>query len=280
MEVFNAIIYSIKAIRNHPKFLIPTIIMLAIGIIAMIVFVAIILTSPLLLHKIVTLSASTSVLPSVIRDLIPTLAIFFIIVFLLGAFVQGVYVMLCSKWRSNQASISWAFRSTSGRYVDLLLFNIIVFVIFAIIAAVFLLPLVYVGYNSIMVPIAVGARPSPAPVIGFMLLALVLLLLFAIAAVVVSVLLFVSLPLILLKDMGPVQALKRSYAIGRENFADILVLLIANGLLIFAIEIVGSLFQIIPIVGLVIYILISIFVSAYSQMVPTMYFIEVHKKKK
>ncbi|MCL4365590.1 hypothetical protein M1590_04695 [Candidatus Marsarchaeota archaeon] len=275
MDIFNIITYSINAIRKHPKFLLPTIIVTILGTIAGLILAAYIITSPTLLHRATTLSDALSAFPLVIQKIMPALAIFVVIFFFIGAFVQGTYVMLCSKWRSKEVSIKWAFGATSSRYMDLLLFSILIFAISAALIAIFLLPAAYIGFSAF----SGGANTPPMVLLGTIFLMILLILLFAIAAVIVSVFLFVSIPLILLKRRGPLQALKESYAICRKDFANILVLLIANAILIGAIEVVGSMFQVIPIIGTIIYIIISIFVSSYSQMIPTMYYIEIYKKK-
>ena len=274
MDILNVIALSMKAIKKHPRFLLPAIMVTILGTIVGLILVAFILISPTLSHRATSLDASLSTLPLVMQAIIPALAIFIVIFFFIGAFVQGTYVMLCSKWRSKEVSIKWAFSATSSRYVDLLLFGILISAIYVSLIAIFLLPAAYIGFSAV----SGSANPSPSALLVTIFLILLLILLFAIAAVIVSVFFFVSIPLILLKRRGPLQSLKESYAICRKDFVNILVLLIANAILMGAIEVVGSMFQVIPIIGTIIYIIISIFVSSYSQMVPTMYYTEIYKK--
>lgn len=275
MDVFDVIINSANTIKEHPKFVLPTVLVLVLALVLGLVFsVFAIMHLSLTAHQVSDISA----LVPYLKGMIPALALMIVIFFFINVLIQGVYISLCLRRMSKTVSLSWAFGAAAGRYRDLLLFSIVALAIFLAVSAVFLLPVAYIGYNSLLIPYLNGAHASASAIIWFAVLALVFVILYAIAMITVSVFLFAGAPLVVLKRIGPMQAFRESYAIGRKDFANILVLLISNAILIGVVEMVGSAFQIIPILGIIIYIIINLFVSAYSQLVPAMYYLTFYKK--
>ncbi len=276
MEIFDVIISSLKTMKGHPKFVLPTVLVLVLALALGLAFTFLAIANLSAIHAHAALSVSA--LLSVLKTMVPSIALLIIIFFFIGILIQGVYISLCSKRNAKNVSLSQAFGAAAGRYRDLLGFGIIAAAISLAAAAAFLLPVAYIGYNSLLLPYLNNVHVSASSAIGFAIVALVMLVLYAVAIATISVLLFAGAPLVMLKGRGPVQALRESYAIGRKDFVNILILLIANAILIGAIELVGSIFQTIPILGAVIYVAISIFVSSYSMLIPPMYYLTFCKK--
>lgn len=276
MDVSDPVSDSLRAIWKHPKYVIPAIITGAPA--ALIGIAATLYTYT---------GAGTPMLPATgayskalgaLPALLPAIALVAVAMFLVSVLINGMYVYMAYKWKSSKPSLSEAFRAAKARYKDLLGFSITAAAIELAVAALFLLPIFFSGYSSIIYPYLHHLRVSPGSLVPFLAIAVVLGSMYLVAAIGIGILLWLGPSIVVLDRKGAVAALKSSIAIGRGEPLRILAAMVIAFIVVMVILTVSSLLQSIPVLGIAVSVIAYIIISAFSMMVPPMYYISFNRK--
>lgn len=164
----------------------------------------------------------------------------YLIVFVLQIFLTGFYVSIADQgYKKETISFDKAFAVAKQNFVRILLTYLLLFVIAVIVAivliAIFLAPLFALGLFSGSSSSSTGLAGAGIIVILFGLALIIIIPL----TILITILLYQLYPALVLETLGPVNAIKRSIAIGRNNMVPILLVFLATAA-------VGFLFAIIP----------------------------------
>lgn len=275
MSITETISNMFSAIKAHPKFMIPELILVVLGTVVGIVAAIAIILGAGGLHSSALGSSSTLKL---VVSLLPIIIIAAIIFFLIVIFFLGWQILLCSKWEDKKVSLSVTMGMVSKRYPSLLAYEVIVLLVGIVVLLIFGLPLLSALYNSVWIPHTQGVKIAQGTILGLIGEFAILGILGLIAYVIIAVLFLFGPPIVMLENSSAIEAIKKSISIGKKNFLGILAFLIVNVIVIGVMEIITALIGIIPILGQIISILFGIFISTYATMIPTMYYITDYKK--
>lgn len=199
-----------------------------------------------------TIGMVHSLSPGMLATVVKPFVIFLIIICIAALFVTpiwiGAYYSLAQQALSKkQISVIYALRQAMARYWKLLLTDIMQSAITLVVLALISAPLAF-SVLSVMAGVFSGGGAATANslvariaasagnyALTLMLLFFVTFIVAAAVSFILSVLLFEALPLVMLKNMRGVTAIKGSIGIGKKNFWDIAGLLVVVGLFDFAI---------------------------------------------
>ncbi len=277
MDIATVVVSSLRAIRRHPRFLVPALFYLifALGISAVL--------SSLFLSAIPGHVAAQNQLQTRVgtafAKIAPIAVVIGVILFLVGIAVKGTYIsMVQDQKRLKKLSIRRSFEVAVSRYWSLFAFEVISVVAELVVAAIFLVPLIYLAEGAIIYPYLNKIAISGPSFLGFSAAALVLLLLYFIFAIIVTILLWLGSSIVVIEGSGAAASLKRAVAIGKSDFMRIFGTL-AIAYLISAIALlVSRAFQIIPVIGVLVSLIITIGIMAFVEVLAPMYYLDFHKK--
>ncbi len=202
----------------------------------------------------------------------------FIVSIVGGVLLAGMYIDMARQGARGKVSLNAAWEVAVSRFWQLLLLEIIIAVIFIVIALVIAAGSGVFSQLSTLLPLITSntlANQSSistlAPVLARLGEFLVLLI---IVMVVVSIFLYQANVVVVLEKRSATDALNRSIEIGKKNFFSILLFFILIFILSLIFFIIFGLLSRIPIIGVVILLVAEMFFSAWVAMLPTMFYFE------
>lgn len=194
----------------------------------------------------------------------------------IGIIMQGMYVSIAQQGLRGRVSLGRALDFAVKRAKDLFLFNLAAIAIVAVVTAAVVMLFMgsieslasYVnGYSQ-----GTGTASAVSLVLRMVGTLLPILAVFWLAMFVIGIVLYQAVPLIALERMGPIGGMKRSYAIARKRYLSIIFVQFIGILIFGALYMVQGFFNLIPFVGWIVSIAISVFGSAWMQMIPTLFY--------
>lgn len=226
IEVFSK---TFDILKGNPKIIWPYLIFtFAIGFLA--VFLA--LGAALAFHVSSAAPAnslSAATVTKLITVLIPLYAVIALIAIIVAPFFYGTYISLADQGygQKKKVNLGKAFNVAKANYLNMLLtfiaIGIISLVVLGIFAVVFIAPIAVYGLH-----IATGAWLA----IGVLVAIVVVVLL--------AIYLYQAYPVVALERKGPIEAIKRSVQIAKQNTGNVFFMLLATFLLGLAFSIVDT----------------------------------------
>ncbi len=268
---------SINAIKEHPKFLLPY-----LGLIVASVFIGIFVAVAVIIYLSTSASSSTVSMHilSVIITLLPLFILAAAFIFLVYVYLNGVYISMASLYVANgNPSITKALSASAARFKDLLILEIIVSFAYLLSAIVILYPVIGPA-QSLISAIQSGAGHIMAHLLEFVSYSFMFGIIYIAVAIVLSILFFVAPPMVVLGKKGPIDALRESINIGKNNCMYIFILLLLSFLVILAVDLIIAVFSIIPLLGTIINLILSMFIGVFSMLIAPIYYLSLMKKLK
>ncbi|MHB1829917.1 MAG: hypothetical protein ACYCO0_00830 [Candidatus Micrarchaeaceae archaeon] len=278
MDIFDVISNSAKAVKDHPKYLVPAFFIMLLGfVLGGILGISLLTSMP---SHISTGQSIYTKLLSMGIYMGPLITLLFIIICLSSIFVNGMFIDLCYKWKSKKVSLAGAFAVAKTRYKELLIYAVVAFAINAALAAILLLPVVFIGYNNVIYPYLNGIQIKSSGFIVFLAALLILGALYIIAEIILSILLWLGPPMVVIDRMAAIPALKASIAAGKKDGVRIFLTMLALGIITAGFVVVTSIIQIIPVLGAVLALILDIAFATFTAIIAPMYYITFFKSKK
>lgn len=268
------------SIKNHPKILVPQLVyLIIIGIAAAALIIPPLASVATSINSTAqTTPSGTAViglLASAISQLIPSLIILVIIGALFGVILQAMYTDMASKWKNNDFSLSDSFGVALSRFVDLFIYTIILTVIELVIVLILFSPTIAALYKIG----ASGIAPQTTQLVQILAGALVSVLLGIIVAIILAPLLLAAPAIIVIEKKGAIAALKSSIDLGKKDFFGILGVLVIAACVYAVFYVLIILVDIIPYIGVIITLILSIILSSFLYSVAPMYYITFGQQK-
>ena len=282
-SVENAIMDSFELVKdNYAKFLLIYLVMAAVSAIILLIFVVVVL-----------LGLGGSVTLRSVAPLAGAVLIGIIILFLISPIWTGVYYsMALQALGSRRASVFDAVGAAKKNYAGLLLTmflqTIIYLVIYAIIFSPLVKPVLAVvrGFGGVG---GAGLSALAGPILKLLLIGVLVLVGFLVATFILMPLLYEAVPLVMLENLGSVEAIKRSVELGKGNFWKLVWLVtvfwFAVGMAYFAEWIVAAIFGVLGhaigvIASVALSLLVAAFVVAWSYALQIVFYKEFISNKK
>ncbi len=278
MEGIDVLSNTYAALKKHPIYILPQLIF-TILLVLMILAIALPLSSSLIAQNITNNTSSSVAVTALATSFVATLPDFLVvgvIMFLAIVLLNGMYIDLVSKWKNASASLSESVNVTLSRFVDLFLYYILIFVIEAAILFIVFAPSIGPFLNAIASPLSAASTAWIGASLGLLGSAAVCVVI----GVILAPLFFTAPVIIMLENKGPITALKESIAIGRKDFLGILGVLVVFVVAYLIIAGAANAIAVIPVVGPLLNIVVSIFLPILTFVTAPMYYVTFVKTPK
>ena len=187
-----------------------------------------------------------------------------ILSFIISVFVNATLIAVAEQLKTKtKVNLITAFKRGSSRYLSLLAAGILIFIIMSVILG----GLLFLAISFI----------SSFGVIG-LILGVILIIIAIILFVLLSISFFIVNPLIIIEELGPIKAIKKSFNICYNKKLDVFLLLIIASIIDFLVYLIIVLVNFIPILGLVLGFVIGVFVSTWFILVPVYFYYALKNK--
>ncbi|MDE1849681.1 MAG: hypothetical protein KGI00_03035 [Candidatus Micrarchaeota archaeon] len=217
--------------------------------------------------------------------LVPAILAVVIIVLLLslsvGVIIQGMYVAIAQQGLRGRISLQDAFDLSLKRVKDLFLFNILCILIVAVIA----IAVIAISMGSIESLLSYlrgysqGTGSSIALILAVLGTILPMVIEFWIAMFVINIAIYAAVPLIVLEKLGPLKAVRRSIGIAKKRYLSIISVQLLGAIVFGALYGLQVFLNFIPLLGWIASVAISIFGTAWMQIIPTLFYFSYVKGK-
>lgn len=219
-----------------------------------------------------TASAMPSFNYAALAQLLPVLVILGVVIMLVEIVLQAMTIYLTLNWKKDRLSLKDAFDTALNRFFKLLLYWIIILIIWAIIIIALFLPVISSAANLMSSPSTI----TPSTLVPVVVSILLSALLGIVIVLILMPFIFVGGPIIILENVGPVQAFMSSIDAGKKDFFGIIGVLLVFGIVYFVLYIIVSALSIalgvIPLVGGVVSAIGSIFLGTFLTELSPMYY--------
>ncbi len=269
MEGIDVVSNCLAAIRKHPIFLVPELVLTIFA--ALLAFALIVPLTASIIGQSSSLNATISpaVAIATIVQLIPNFIILIVIVAVASLILEAMYIVLVSKWNESTASLTDAFSIALSRFFDLFLYSLLILVIEGVIALILFAPSI-----STLAPLI--SNPSLATTnmwAQFLLGAIGSILIGVLIGIILAPLLFTGATIVVLEKLGPIKAFMASIEIGKKDFVGILgvyLIFIITYIIIYVISVVLGL---IPYIGAIFTLALSILLGTFAYLIAPMYYV-------
>lgn len=282
-SVENAIMDSFELVKdNYAKFLLIYLVMAAVSAVILLIFVVIVL-----------LGLGGSITLRSVAPLVGTVLIGIIILFLTSPVWTGIYYsMVLQELGSRRVSIFDAVGAAKKTYAGLLLTLFLQTVVYLVVYAIIFSPLVrpvLALINGSGGASGAGLSALAGPILKLLLIGVLVFVGFLVATFILMPLLYEAVPLVMLENLGGLDAIKRSVDIGRKNFWKLVWLItvfwFAVGIVYFAEWIVAAIFGVLGhavgvIASVALSLLVAAFVVAWSYALQIVFYKEFISNKK
>ena len=278
MDIFNIVTDSLKSLKRHPKLLFPALILTLFAII--VAYAASHLFLSAIPGQVLSNHQLYSRIALALTRVAPTLALIFLLVFLAGVLVKGMYVDLCYNQRKypKRPSLRHSFKVALSRYKDLLVYEIAVALVFLALLLITIGPILLLANSTIIQPYLSGTAISSQSYINLSGLLVIMLVVLAILYIAASILLWLGPPIIVLDATDAKRALEMSINLGKKEpfrvFGTIVIAYLVVAIAIF----LSRILQAIPFLGVILSFIISIGIAAFIELVAPMYYLSFHKR--
>ncbi len=263
MGAVDVIRQSFEMIKENPIIIVPYIaLIILIGIIGILLVVSLlpkILATVSAIH-VTSISASSALhlIGSLVGGSIASIAAAVIIIWLISILFTGAYISLAKQIMGKKsADLRSAFHESASRYWSLLGASIINFVLRG-------------GAALVFFGLAIVSIPSSVP------MAVLLILVGIIAEILLLVLVFESYAVVMIEGKGALDAVRKSFSIGRSKFWSLLGIFV----LLLAIALIIGALRLIPILGPVIAFLCDSVLAIMGMTIPAVFYYTMVSKKK
>lgn len=224
---------------------------------------------------------STAAMGAIILNELPALFLIGIIavVFLLVAavFLEGMMISFAMQGLKGKISLEEAFGVARNRFWSLLGFTLLYGVIEIIIVTIVIVVLFSVGVFAGTTSTTTSSSGSALQVlagVGLLIIGVIVVL------VILSILFFLGNVLVVVDNLGAIQAFQKSIDYGKKMAGTILVLIILLALINAGFSVVSFILtSVLSFVGSIIEVVLSLFVSSWLAMVPAVFYLEYVKKQ-
>jgi len=258
--VFEVIEYSFNLMKNHPKILLPQVLIWLVTVSATtMIYFAVLDLIPLIPQLTAQDPAVLTQIFSVLGNYLYPLFFVITLAWLVNTYVQVVYPDITKQaFTKKNIQLNQAFSVASSKFLRLLWTQIVLF-------------LLLIGVVSVSVMIFI-VLAIVSPIIATIILGLVLF----VAIVYVFPGLFLLVPVVVLENRVGLVAIKRSFQIAKGRVLSIWILIVILAIFIGLISLVTNL----PGIGIILILPISAITSTWMVLLaPTFYFV-VEKKMK
>lgn len=158
--------------------------------------------------------ATTAATISMLKTLLPLIAIIFLVGFFIGPLILGIYISIADQgYQKRRVSLNPAFKVAKANYFRLLITEILVcltwLVVGIVLGFVFTLPLILFGHSALAV-------------VWLLIGLLVALIVF----IFLGIYLYQAYVVVMLEGKAPVASIKRSIQIGKQNTGNIFIVFV------------------------------------------------------
>lgn len=268
MKGIDVVQQSIYAIKNHPKLLLPQLVLLVVaGLSAFALIVPLVLQLGLAQNS--TAMPTPQVAAQTIVQLIPNFIILILIALVVGMFVIGIYADAATKLNKPEISLQDTFSVSASRFIDLMLYSILITVIEIAVFGLIFSPSISTIIKFLQ---SGGVVPSQAAITSFVVGLLGSILVSIVLVIIGAPLLFATIPLIVIERKGPIQALKASISIGRKDFLGILGVFFIFLLFYCVADTISIILRHIPFIGFIFSLAVSVFIGAVGALLAPIYY--------
>ncbi len=272
MDIFDVSASSAKAILNHPKVLIPALLLVAVYVVALATIVFSMISSFAItgLGTIANLENGVSASALIV-------GVWIVVLLCLDTLVRGAYVHLCYQLGSRNISLRRAFRVSLKKYFALLGYECVYVAAWLLVFLVFISVLLY-SWGLIFGSGASGhAAAHLALALGVLTIDAIVFLLWIVVEVLVSGVFWLGPSLIVLGKRDVAGALHDGLHIFVNEWGNIIGTFVIAWVFVVCAAIVGGLVGFVPILGIVAYFAVWIGIVAFYSIVAPMYFINFHR---
>jgi len=255
--VANVLVYSFNLIRKKPKIVLPELLYWIVLALVIVLFylVSINMTNFFIPAK------SSLVYTNLISNLIP-FSIFMILIFVVAVYIQGIYPDIVRQaFTKKDIVLTESFKTARKRFCSLLWTNILL---------ILLIMLIIGGAAALLIGM-LGILKIVSPLIGIMLvLGFIVATIFGIPGI------YMLSTVVVLENLSGIAAIKRSFALSRGRVLSIWGVIFLIGIFSMGLYVL----ILVPVIGLLLYVPISLFVATWSKNASTSYYFLREKKMK
>lgn len=216
------------------------------------------------------------------------LIIFFVVYLLAALFVQLMYISMGLSAFKKKISLNDAFGAAKKSFFRALGVAVIYAILYGVILLLLYLLLLHGKLAPLISTVASNSTNSSinstasghilsSPAIQLFVLLFTFALLFAAISVLISPFLYLATTFVVAEGLGPVDAIRKSIETGKRMYLSLLGLVVLSVVLI---TVISFIVDIIPYIGILLNIVVSLFTSAWSSMLAPVFYQEYIKKLK
>ncbi|MDE1860171.1 MAG: hypothetical protein KGH72_00450 [Candidatus Micrarchaeota archaeon] len=312
MSVFDVVWDAFNILKNYPVVIVPYLILIGLSfIVGLILAVAIFASVAQQFHsgnalfhsgnmmanltQNYTLNATNSsfnstfagtaagrmAMESLLQDLwvlLPSLIIVVLIFYVIGVFINIMYIDMAAQAFAKKPVLGAAFDTAVARFLSVLGLSLIYLAVYLIVFGILALLLFGTQISAITnLMSSAGSGANTGQWVPLLVTGVVFVILALVIGIILGILLYNGYAVAVLERLGPVDAFKKSIDIGRKRFWNILGLFALIILITLGYIAVYFLISLIPVIGSIIDIVLSIVFGVWSTMLPATFYMEYVK---